>query len=90
MIGHKSHIASVISSTKTSSSRQESSRATRNTSGLSSLPHKGDEYPSAIENAYDKQPYQSSMGGNVAMDMVAAGNSVWGQSKGDLQQNQLG
>ena len=86
VIGHKSHIASVISSTKTSSIGQESLRATRNTSGLSSLPHKGDEYPSAIENAYDKQPYQSSMGGNVAMEMVPAGNSVWGQSEGDLQQ----
>ena len=86
VVGRKSHIASVISSTKTSSAGQESSQATRNTSGLSSLPHKGDEYPSAIENAYDKQPYPGSMGGNVAMEMVPAGNSAWGQSEGGLQQ----
>jgi hypothetical protein len=85
-VGRKSHLASVLSSTKTSSLGQESSRATRNTSGVSNVPPKRDGYPSAIENAYDKQPYQSSMGGNVVMEMVPAGNSDWGQSEGALQQ----
>ena len=91
-IGRKSRLASVISSTKTSSAGgsagPESLRAARNTSGVSTLPRTKDEYPSAIDNTYSKQPYQSSVGDSIAMEMVpyAAGKGDWGQSKGGLQQ----
>ena len=85
-IGRKSRLVSVISSTKTSSAGTESLRATKNTSGVSTLPRKKDEHQSAVENMYDKQPYQSSMGGSVATEMVQAGKSDWGQSEGGLKQ----
>ena len=85
-IGCKSRLTNVISSTKTSSAGPESSQATRNTFGVSTLPREKVEYPSAIENAYSEQPIQSPMGGSVAMEMVPAGNGDWGQSKGSLQQ----
>ena len=55
----KSHLASVISSTKTSSVGQETLHTTKNTSRMSTLPHK-EECPSAIDN---KQP-----GGSVAIE----------------------
>ena len=71
VIGHIiSRLASVISSTKTSSAGPESSRVTRNTS---------------VENMYTKQSYQSSMGGSVAMEMVPASKCDLGQSEGGLQ-----
>ena len=85
-IGRKSRLASMISSTKTSSAGPESLRATRNTSGVSTLPRKKDEHPSAVENTYSTQPYQSSMGSNVAMETVPASKGDWGQSAGGLQQ----
>ncbi len=87
-IGRKSRLASFISSTKTSSAGPESLRATRNTPGVSTLPCKKDEYPSAVENTYSKlkRPYQSSMGGSVAMEMVPASKGDWSQSEGGLQQ----
>ena len=86
MIGRKSRLTSIISSTKTSSAGPESLRATRNTSGVSTLPRKRDESASAVENTYSTQPYQSSMGGSVAMEMVPASKGQWGQSEGGLQQ----
>ena len=85
VIGRNSRLASVISSTKTSSAGPESLGATRNTSGISALPHKRDEYSSAAENAYCQQPYQSSKGGSIAMEMVLAGDSDWGQSERNFQ-----
>ena len=85
VIGRNSRLASVISSTKTSSAGPESLGATRNTSGISTLPRKRNEYSSAAENAYCQQPYQSSKGGSIAMEMVLAGNSDWGQSDGNFQ-----
>ena len=85
-IGRKSHLASVISSTKTSSAGPESLQAsTRNTSGVSILPRTRDEYPSSINNTYSKQPYLSSVGDSTAMEMVPAGRGNWGQSKKGLQ-----
>ena len=78
-IGRKSHLISVIPSTKTSSTGTESLRATRNTSGVSTLPRKKDEHQSAIENTYSKRP-------DVAMEMVPASKGDWGQSEGDQQQ----
>ena len=63
----KSRLASVISSTKTLSVGQETWRATRNTSGMSTLPHKG-ECPSTIDIKHSKQPHQSSVGGSVALE----------------------
>ena len=85
-IGRKSHLASMISSTKTSSAGMETSRAAQNTDGVSTLPHKKDEHASTIENTYSKHPYQSSMGDSVAMEMVPSNRDDWGQSGGDLQQ----
>ena len=85
-IGRKSHLASMISFTKTSSAGPESLQATRNTSGVSMLPHKKDEHPSAFENTYSTQLYQSSVGGSVAMETVPVGKGDWGQSTGGLQQ----
>ena len=78
-IGRKSHLISVIPSTKTSSTGTESLRATRNTSGVSTLPRKKDEHQSAIENTYSKRP-------DVAMEMVPASKGDWGQSEGGQQQ----
>ena len=75
-IGRKSHLISVISSTKTGT---ESLQATRNTSGVSSLPCKKDEHQSAIEITYSKQS-------DVAMEILPAGKGDWGQSEGDHQQ----
>ena len=34
--------------------------------------HRKDEHSSATENAYSKLPYQSSMGGSIAMKMLPA------------------
>ena len=85
-IGHKSRLISVISSTKTSSAGTESLQATKNTSGVSTLPSKKDEHQSAVENRYGKQPYQSSMGGSIATEMVQTSKGDWGQSEGGLQQ----
>ena len=86
MIGQKSRLTSIISSTKTSSAGPESLRATRNTSGVSTLPRKRDESASTVENTYSQQPYQSSMGGSVAMEVLPASKGQWGQSEGGLQQ----
>ena len=85
-IRRKSRLASVTSSTKTSSGGPESLRDTRNTSGVSTLPHRKAEYTSTVENVYSKRLYQNSMGGNVAMEMVPASKGDWGQSVGGLQQ----
>ena len=71
---------------KTSSGGPESLRDTRNTSGVSTLPHRKAEYTSTVENVYSKRLYQNSMGGNVAMEMVPASKGDWGQSVGGLQQ----
>ena len=79
-IGRKSHLISVIrTSTKTSSTGTESLQATRNTSGVSTLPRKKDEHQSVIESTYSKRP-------DVAMEMVPASKGDWGQSEGGPQQ----
>ena len=85
-IGHKSHLANMISSTKTSSAGPETSQVAQNTAGVSTLPHKKDEHSSTIENMYSKHPYQSSMGVGVAMEMIPSNKGDWGQSGGDIQQ----
>ena len=62
-IGQKTHLVSILSSTKASSVGSETSRATRNVSGVSKLqPCKN---PSAIEMTYCKQ---ASVGGSTAME----------------------
>ena len=88
MIGRKSRLVSMLSMTKTSSAGPESLQATRNTSGLSTLPPKKDEHPSesTTENTYSMiQPRQSSMGCSVNVAVVSAGKGDWGQSTGGLQ-----
>ena len=47
-------------------------QATRNTSGVSTLPRKKDEHQSAIENTYSKRL-------DVAMEMEPASKGDWGQ-----------
>jgi uncharacterized membrane protein YciS (DUF1049 family) len=73
-IGHKSHLTSVISSTKTSSTGTESLRATRNTSEVSTLPRKKDEHQSAIKNSYSKRR-------NVSTEMALASKCDCGESE---------
>ena len=68
LIGSKSRLASVISSTKASSAGPGACELLgRSTSGISMLLYKRDEYSSAIHNAYCQQRYQSSMGGSVVI-----------------------
>ena len=71
IFSQKSHLASIISSTKTSSAGQGTIdlQAMKNTSGMSTLPRKNDyECPSSIEIVYSEhQPYQCSVGGSVAI-----------------------
>ena len=82
-VGRKSRFTSVISSIKILSAGPESLRDTKN---KSTLPLKKDEYPSAIESTYSKQPHQSSVGGSIAMEMVSASKDDCGQGEGDIQQ----
>ena len=85
VISHKSRLASVIFSTKTSSAGLGSLHANRNTSAVSTLPRNNDEYPVAVENTYGKQLYLGSVGGSVAMKTVLASKDDWDQSEGGLQ-----
>ena len=84
VIRQKSRLTGIIFSTKTSSAGPDSLHANRNISGISIQPHnKKNEYPFAVENTCSKQPYQSSVGGSVAMEIVSASKD---KSEGGLQQ----
>ena len=66
VIGSKSRLTSILSSTKTSSSGPQSVCTGGLSSGVSTLPRKRDASASTVENTYSKPPYaESSMGGIV-------------------------
>ncbi len=91
ILSHKSWLGHVMVSTKTSLVGLGSLNANRNSSTASTLPHNNytsDEYPSAVENTYSKQPYQGSMGSSVAMEIVLASKGECDQSEGGLQSNE--
>ena len=86
MIVRKSHLTSIISSTKTSSAGPQNVRAGGLSSGASTLPRKRDASASTVENTYNKPPYaESSMGGSVAMEMAPVSKGHWGPWQGDQQ-----
>ena len=82
VIGHKSHLTYLISSTKTSSAGPQSVRTGGTPSGASILPHKRYACASTVQDTYSKKPYDESSLPNdcVAMEMVLASKrhlDVW-------------
>ena len=86
-IGRKSHLANMMSSTKTSSVHHgsESLQATGSASGHGILTT-SEKKRSAMDSTYSKEPYQSSVRGSEAIEMFPASQGDWGQSEGGLEQ----